>query len=153
MTPKWRRARTNAGLVKAAMRWAASMPTVGRGDHQRSWPAVARGSLHFWAGGRQQPPNAAPRHDDPYDHLRGLEVTGHGLVPQDHLQGVQSRHLGLAQLGHRLNELRTEFLLHEVMNGALVGIAQLVGDLLIGAALTEELQARTRRRPAKARLR
>ncbi len=111
------------------------MPTVGRGDHQRSWPAVARGSLRFWAGGRQQPQHPAPRHDDRYDHLRGWEVTGHGPVPQDHLQGVQSSHLGLAQLGHRLDELSTEFLLHEVMDGALIGIAQLVGDLLIGAAL------------------
>jgi len=69
-----------------------------------------------------------------------LEVTGHGPVPQDHLQGVQSRHLGLAQLGHRLDELSTELLLHEVMDGALVGIAQLVGDLLVSAALTDELQ-------------
>jgi len=83
-----------------------------------------------------------------------LEVTGHGSVPQDHLQGVESRHLGLAQLVHRLDELSTELLLHEVMDGALVGIAQLVGDLLIGQALTDELcKARTRRRPAKARLR
>jgi len=94
------------------MRRAVGMPTVGRGDHQRSWPAVAPGSLHFRAGGRQQPRRAAPRHDDPSDHVRGLEVTGHGPVPQDHLQGVESRHLGLAQLG----------------------------DLLIGAALTDELQ-------------
>jgi len=126
-------------LVEAAMRWAAGMPTVGWGDHQRSWPAVARGSLHFWAGGRQQPPNAAARHDDRCDHLRGLEVTGHGPVPQDQLQGVESSYLGLAQLGHRLDELSTELLLHEVMDGALVGIAQLVGDLLVGAALTDEL--------------
>jgi len=32
----------------------------------------------LWAGGRQQPQHAAPRHDDPCDHLRGLEVTGQG---------------------------------------------------------------------------
>jgi len=75
-----------------------------------------------------------PCSDDPHDEGRGPDIPGHRGITQGQLQGVQSGILQTPKAANGLSGLLPEGLGHNVVHRAAAGVAELVGDLLVGAS-------------------
>jgi len=79
-----------------------------------------------------------PGHHDAGGRPGGVDVPGHGLVPNAAQHRVEAVTLEPAELRDRVDPLLLEGRAHQTVHGAPVAVAQVVGDLLLGLAFCYE---------------
>lgn len=97
--------------------WAQT--TYGQSASGRLWGAGVRAE------------DAYPGHDEAGYLGDGGDISGHGARPQGELEGVEALHLIPAQLVDAVHLVVVQGPADEPVDGAAVGVPELVGDLLV----------------------
>ena len=114
---------------------ATCPPAVISSDHDGLGPLAAH-PARLWVllHGDVQPEDLAAGLDEPLSGCDARQVSLHGSGPDGGLEGVEPVDLDLPEHVDGVRFTTSQGLLDDLMDGAAVGVAQPLGDLLVGVA-------------------